>query len=46
MVEVMHTALSRDEGLNPQASPLLCLQIAMEDWDMLNIVSYIIINKK
>jgi|TARA_B110000503_G_scaffold137033_1_gene220506 hypothetical protein len=33
MVEVMHTALVEMKE-NPQASPLLALQIAMEDWDI------------
>jgi len=32
MVEVMHTALIEMKE-NPQSSPLLCLQIAAEDWD-------------
>ena len=30
--EVMHTALSEMKS-NPSSSPLLCLQIAAEDWD-------------
>jgi len=30
--EVIHTALSEMKS-NPQSSPLLCLQIAAEDWD-------------
>jgi len=33
MVEVMHTALIEMKE-NPQSSPLLALQIAMEDWDI------------
>ena len=32
MVEVIHTALIEMKE-NPQSSPLLCLQIAAEDWD-------------
>lgn len=32
LVEVMHTALSAMKD-DPQSSPLLCLQIAAEDWD-------------
>ena len=30
--EVIHTALSEMKS-NPSSSPLLCLQIAAEDWD-------------
>ena len=30
--EVMYTALSEMKS-NPSSSPLLCLQIAAEDWD-------------
>ena len=33
MVEVMHTALNEMKQ-NPDLSPLLCLQIAAEDWDV------------
>ena len=32
LVEVMYTALSAMKD-DPQSSPLLCLQIAAEDWD-------------
>jgi len=33
MVEIIYTALSEMQS-NPQSSPLLCLQIAMRDWDV------------
>ncbi len=33
LVEVVHTALMEMKQ-NPKASPLLCLQIALEDWDI------------
>ena len=33
MVEVMHTALLEIK-YNPTSSPLLALQIAVEDWDI------------
>ena len=33
MVEVMHTALLEVKS-NPTTSPLLALQIAVEDWDI------------
>tara|TARA_R110000823_G_scaffold60877_1_gene145411 strand:+ start:392 stop:589 length:198 start_codon:yes stop_codon:yes gene_type:complete len=32
LVEVMHTALKAMKE-DPKSSPLLCLQIAAEDWD-------------
>ncbi len=31
--EVVYTAL-KEMGDNPKSSPLLCLQIAAEDWDI------------
>jgi hypothetical protein len=33
LVEVVHTALMEMKQ-NPKSSPLLCLQIALEDWDI------------
>ena len=33
LVEVIHTALMEMKQ-NPKSSPLLCLQIALEDWDI------------
>ena len=33
LVEVVHTALMKMKQ-NPKSSPLLCLQIALEDWDI------------
>ena len=33
LVEVVHTAL-KEMKQNPKSSPLLCLQIALEDWDI------------
>lgn len=33
LVEVVHTALMEMKQ-NPKSSPLLCLQVALEDWDI------------
>ena len=33
LVEVVHTALMEMKQ-NPKSTPLLCLQIALEDWDI------------
>jgi hypothetical protein len=33
LVEIVHTALMEMKQ-NPKSSPLLCLQIALEDWDI------------
>lgn len=33
LIEVVHTALMEMKQ-NPKSSPLLCLQIALEDWDI------------
>ena len=33
VLEVIYTALSEMKS-NPESSPLLCLQIAAEDWDV------------
>jgi hypothetical protein len=33
LVEVVHTALSEMQK-HPKSSPLLCLQVALEDWDI------------
>ena len=33
LVEVVHTALMEMKQ-NPKSSPLLCLQISLEDWDI------------
>ena len=33
LVEVVHTALMEMKQ-NPKSSPLLCLQITLEDWDI------------
>jgi len=33
LVEVVHTALSEMQK-HPKSSPLLCLQIAIQDWDI------------
>ena len=32
LIEVIYTALE-EMKLHPQSSPLLCLQIALDDWD-------------
>ena len=33
LVEVVHTALMEMKQ-NPKSSPLLCLQVALEDWNI------------
>tara|TARA_R110002153_G_scaffold252236_1_gene409958 strand:- start:263 stop:460 length:198 start_codon:yes stop_codon:yes gene_type:complete len=33
LVEVVHTALS-EMRKHPKSSPLLCLQVAIQDWDI------------
>jgi len=32
LIEVVYTAL-KEMKFNPKSSPLLCLQIALDDWD-------------